>query len=99
MKNDSFFLNLADFFKVFGDGTRLKIISALIDKELSVNEIAKIAIICKSNTSHQLRILRDKKLVKYRKKGKSILYSLDDEHIKMIFDIGLLHIKEGKNNE
>ncbi len=86
--------SLALFFKVFSDSTRLKIIYALLDKELNVCEIASNINISQSATSHQLQFLKLSKLVKYKKIGKEVYYSLDDEHIKDIFMKGCEHIDE-----
>jgi len=85
---------LADFFKMFSDSTRIRIIVALLNSEMCVCDIAFLLNMTKSAISHQLRMLRQTKLVKFRKKGKIVYYSLDDEHIKNIVEIGLSHIKE-----
>lgn len=85
---------LADFFKVFGDSTRIRIMCALFEKELSVCCIADIVGMEQSTVSHQLRVLRQENLVKVRREGKQSFYSLEDEHIKMIFEMGLEHILE-----
>ncbi len=87
---------LASFFKIFGDETRLKIISQLLNSELSVSEIGKNLEKEQSAVSHQLKILRQNRLVKKRRDGKSIYYSLDDQHVETIFTYGLTHIKEEK---
>lgn len=86
--------NLALFFKVFSDSTRLKIINALLKKELNVCELANIVEISQSAVSHQLQFLKISKLVKFKKIGKEVYYSLDDEHIKDIFMKGCEHIDE-----
>jgi ArsR family transcriptional regulator len=85
---------LADFFKMFSDSTRIRIIAALLNSEMCVCDIAFLLNMTKSAISHQLRMLRQTKLVKFRKKGKIVYYSLDDEHIKNIVETGLSHIKE-----
>lgn len=85
-------LELADFFKVFGDYSRLRILFALLDNELYVNELADILEMSQSAVSHQLRILRQSKLVKVRKDGKTSVYSLDDEHVYRILTQGLEHL-------
>ncbi len=87
---------LSSFFKIFGDETRLKIINQLINSELSVSEIAESLKKEQSAISHQLKILRQNRLVKKRRDGKSIYYSLDDQHVETIFTYGLTHIKEEK---
>ncbi len=86
--------DLAELFKVFGDTTRVKIISVLFESEMCVCDIAELLNISPSAISHQLRVLRHARLVKPRKEGKVVFYSLNDEHIKSIFDQGLDHILE-----
>lgn len=86
--------DLAELFKVFGDSTRIKIINALMVRELCVCDIADITNSTPSAISHQLRVLKQAKLVKYRKDGKSVIYSLDDEHVREIFEKGCEHIEE-----
>jgi ArsR family transcriptional regulator len=86
--------DLAELFKIFGDTTRIKILYALTSSEMCVCDIAVLLNMTQSSISHQLRVLKQAKLVKYRKEGKVVFYSLDDEHVKMIFDQGLLHITE-----
>jgi ArsR family transcriptional regulator len=85
---------LADFFKMFSDSTRIRIIVALLNSEMCVCDIAFLLNMTKSAISHQLRMLRQTKLVKFRKKGKIVYYSLDNEHIENIVEIGLSHINE-----
>ena len=85
---------LADFFKVFGDSTRIRIMCALFEHELSVCCIADIVGMEQSTVSHQLRVLRQENLVKVRREGKQSYYSLEDEHIQKIFEMGLEHILE-----
>ncbi|ACZ11833.1 ArsR/SmtB family transcription factor [Sulfurospirillum deleyianum] len=91
--------DLAELFKVFGDTTRVKIISALFEAELCVCDIAVLLGMSQSAISHQLRVLRQARLVKHRKEGKVVFYSLDDEHIKSIFNQGLEHILEPRGFE
>ncbi|OPJ65020.1 ArsR/SmtB family transcription factor [Clostridium oryzae] len=86
--------DLAELFKVFGDSTRIKIICVLFESEMCVCDISAILGMSQSAVSHQLRVLKQAKLVKYRKDGKVVYYSLDDEHIKAIFNMGLEHIEE-----
>lgn len=85
---------LADFFKMFGDTTRIKILQALMISEMCVCDISMLLHISQSAVSHQLKTLRRSKLVKFRKEGKTVFYSLDDCHIKTIIDMGLRHISE-----
>lgn len=87
-------LNLAEFFKVFGDSTRIKIINALLISEMCVCDISALLQMNQSAISHQLRMLKQTRLIKSRRDGKVVYYSLDDEHIKDIFDKGLMHLKE-----
>lgn len=93
LKDEEIF-DLAELFKVFGDSTRIKIINALMTEELCVCDIAEITNSTPSAISHQLRVLKQAKLVKYRKEGKSVFYSLDDDHVKEIFEKGCEHIEE-----
>ena len=94
MPSDELIFDLAEFFKVFGDSTRMKIICALLEEELCVGDIAQITNSTVSAISHQLRLLKQSKLVKYRKDGKEVYYSLDDEHVREIFKKGREHIEE-----
>ena len=84
--------DLAEFFKVFGDTTRIRIICALFKAEMCVCDIAHTLGMSHSSISHQLRVLKNAKLVKPRRDGKTVYYSLDDEHVQTIFDQGLLHL-------
>lgn len=94
MPDDSIIYDLAELFKVFADSTRMKIIYALMEEELCVCDIANIVKTTQSAISHQLRILKQAKLVKFRKEGKVVYYSLDDEHISQIVKKGREHIEE-----
>ena len=87
-------IDLSELFKIFGDSTRIKILNVLINNELCVSEIAEILNISQSAISHQLRILKTSKLVKYKKVGTQIYYSLDDDHVEKIFKMGCEHINE-----
>lgn len=84
--------DLAELFKVFGDTTRIKILYALFEEEMCVCDIATLLNMTQSAISHQLRVLKSAGLVKYRKEGKVVYYSLDDEHVQNIFDQGFTHI-------
>ena len=86
--------DLAELFKVFGDSTRIKIICSLFESEMCVCDLSVLLNISQSAISHQLRVLKSARLVKFRRAGKVIYYSLYDEHIKQIFDAGLHHITE-----
>lgn len=94
MLEDSTVSKLADFFKIFGDKTRIKILSALSSGELCVCDIAVVLDMTKSAVSHQLRFLREVNLIKARRDGKNVFYSLADSHVETIFLQGLEHIKE-----
>lgn len=94
MPDEEILYDMADFFKVFGDTTRIKILYALFQAEMCVCDMAALLGVSQSAVSHQLRILKQARLVKYRREGKVVYYSLDDDHIKHIFDQGLNHIKE-----
>jgi len=92
LPSEKILLELADFYKVFGDYSRIKILFALLDCELSVNELAETLEMSQSAVSHQLRILRQNKLVKMRRSGKNSLYSLGDDHVYKILTQGLEHL-------
>jgi DNA-binding transcriptional ArsR family regulator len=94
MPDDEVLLDLADLFKVFSDSTRVKILCALLRAEMCVCDIAALLGMSKSAISHQLRTLRQTRLVKYRREGKVVYYSLEDEHVGTIFDQGLVHVTE-----
>jgi DNA-binding transcriptional ArsR family regulator len=94
MPEEETLYDLAELFKVFGDTTRIKILCALFEAEMCVCDIAALLCMNQSAISHQLRVLKQARLVKYRKEGKVVYYSLDDEHVKHIFDQGLVHINE-----
>ena len=85
---------LGDFFKVFGDPTRISILSALAESEMCVCDIAYLLGMTQSAISHQLRVLKQARLVKNRKEGKVVYYTLDDDHVKLIIEMGLTHIHE-----
>ncbi|MCM1387081.1 MAG: metalloregulator ArsR/SmtB family transcription factor [Bacillus sp. (in: Bacteria)] len=92
--DDEILYDLAELFKVFGDSTRIKILYTLFEEELCVYDIARLLNLSQSSVSHQLRILKNSKLVKFRREGKSIFYSLDDEHVREIISMGMEHITE-----
>lgn len=94
MPQEETFYVLADLFKAIGDSTRIKILWALDEEELCVCDIAYLLNMTQSAISHQLRVLKQAELVKSRRDGKIVFYSLADEHIKQIFDQGLIHILE-----
>lgn len=92
--DDEILYDLAELFKVFGDSTRIKILYSMFEHELCVNDIAGLLNLSQSSVSHQLRILKTSKLVKFRREGKSIYYSLDDEHVRSIISMGMEHVEE-----
>jgi ArsR family transcriptional regulator, lead/cadmium/zinc/bismuth-responsive transcriptional repressor len=94
MPDDEMLYDLAEFYKVFGDSTRIKILYALSFEEMCVCDISELLKVSQSAISHQLRMLKQMKLVKYRRDGKSIFYSLSDDHIKDILSKGMEHICE-----
>ncbi len=94
MPADEDIYDLSDFFKVLGDSTRMKIIWALDESEMCVCDIAVLLNMTKSAISHQLRALRNANLVKFRRDGKEVYYSLKDKHVRDIYEIGMEHIKE-----
>lgn len=94
MLEDELLYDLAELFKLFGDTTRIKILWALSKAEMCVCDVAALIGTTQSAVSHQLRLLRDARLVKTRKAGKVVYYSLNDEHIAHIFDQGLTHVQE-----
>lgn len=92
--DDEILYDLAELFKVFGDSTRIKILYSMFEHELCVSDIARLLNLSQSSVSHQLRILKTSKLVKFRRDGKSIYYSLDDEHVRSIISMGMEHLEE-----
>ena len=96
MPEEETLYDLAELFKVFGDSTRIRILWALDEAEMCVCDIANLLNMTQSAISHQLRVLKQAKLVRNRREGKVVYYSLDDEHVKMIFDQGLVHINEDR---
>ncbi|MBQ6851646.1 MAG: helix-turn-helix transcriptional regulator [Oscillospiraceae bacterium] len=87
-------MQIAELFKVFGDATRVRILAQLFDREVCVNDIAQAVDLSQSAVSHQLRILKQAHLIKYRRDGKNILYSLADDHVRTILQMGLEHVTE-----
>lgn len=92
MPNEDTFNHLADLFKLIGDTTRCRILFALDQSEMCVCDLANVLNMTKSSISHQLAVLRRSGVVKCRKSGKEVYYTLDDEHIVKLFEIGLVHI-------
>ena len=94
LPDDEVLYELADLFRVFGDSTRIKILYALHDDELCVQDIANAVQLSQSAVSHQLRVLKTSKLVKFRREGKAMYYSLDDDHVRSMIALGMEHTEE-----
>ena len=94
MPKEEILYDMAEFFKVFGDTTRIKIISALFESEMCVCDLSATLNMTQSAISHQLRVLKQANLVKFRREGKVVYYTLSDDHVKDIFDQGLVHVQE-----
>ena len=92
--DDGTITKLADTFKIFGDNTRIRILWALFSRELSVSDIAEELGMSQSAISHQLKTLKDARLIKVRRDGKNSFYSLDDDHVKRIIEQVLIHVGE-----
>ena len=86
--------DLAEVFRVFGDTTRIRILYVLFERELCVCDIAKLLGMTPSAVSHQLRILKDAKLVRFRREGKTVFYTLDDDHVRSVLELGMEHVLE-----
>ena len=94
MPDDEVLYELAVLFRVFGDSSRIKILYALHDSELCVQDLANAVQLSQSAVSHQLRVLKDSKLVRFRRDGKTVYYALDDDHVRSILSMGMDHIEE-----
>ena len=94
MPDEEILYNLAELFKVFGDSTRIKILYVLFESEMCVCDIAQLLNMNQSAISHQLRVLKQSKLVKYRRDGKTVFYSLADGHVRTILGQGMEHVAE-----
>ena len=92
MPSDIVFNKLTNFLKIMGDNTRAKILWALDQNEMCVCDIANVLNMTKSSVSHQLKNLKEAKIVKYRKSGKEVYYTLDDEHVQKLFELSIEHI-------
>ncbi len=96
MLDDESLMDIADFYKALADSTRIKIINALEKSELCVCDISALLNMTKSAISHQLQNLKEMRLIKGRKSGKEVIYSLADDHVRQVFEISMQHIKEAK---
>ena len=94
LPDDELIADLSDMFKIFGDQTRVKILMALESGELCVCDIAAVMNMSQSAISHQLRVLKQSNIVKTRRQGKVVYYSISDDHVKEIFDIAIVHVQE-----
>lgn len=94
MPPDEILYDLAELFKVFGDSTRVKILYALFESELCVGDIAQLLGLTQTAVSHQLRVLKTNKLVRFRKDGKNVFYTLSDDHVRSIIEMGMEHVEE-----
>ena len=94
MPDEEILYEIAELYKIFGDSTRIKILCVLFEAEMCVNDIAQLLNISTSAISHQLRILKQAQLVKFRREGKTIFYSLSDDHVRTILNQGMEHICE-----
>ncbi|MDD7416146.1 MAG: metalloregulator ArsR/SmtB family transcription factor [Treponemataceae bacterium] len=92
--SEDMLIDLSEFFKVFGDSTRIQLLYALMNGEKCVNDLAEQINATQSAVSHQLRILKNARLVKFRREGKTMLYELCDGHIRNILDTGMEHLSE-----
>ena len=90
--NSDLAYDLGDFFKIFGDPTRIKILYALFQEDMCVSDLVNSLGINQSALSHQLRILRQNDIVKFRREGKTVIYSLDDEHVGILLKNGIEHL-------
>ncbi len=94
MPDDDILCDLAELYRVFGDSTRIRILYALFESEMCVCDIAQVLGMSISAISHQLRVLKQARLVKYRRDGKTVFYSLSDDHVRSIIDQGIGHVEE-----
>ena len=94
MPEEELLYDLAELFRIFGDSTRIKILYVLFEAELCVGDIAELLSTSQSAISHQLRVLKQSKLVKYRREGKTVYYSLADDHVRTIIGMGMEHLCE-----
>lgn len=99
LPRDELICDLADLYKLFGDGTRMKILFALLESEMCVCAIAELLGMTQSAISHQLRILKDANLVGRRREGKTIFYFLADDHVRTMIAQGFEHLIEERNEE
>ncbi|MBR6676545.1 MAG: helix-turn-helix transcriptional regulator [Clostridia bacterium] len=94
MPDDEMLYDLAELYKIFGDTTRIKLLYILFEGEMCVQHMAELLGVSQSAVSHQLRILKGARLVRYRREGKTVYYSLADDHVRQIIECGTEHINE-----
>ncbi len=94
MPQEQMLYDLSDLFKIFADSTRIRILYALFESEMCVCDIATLLNMTLSAISHQLRILKQAKLVRFRREGKTVFYALSDDHVRLILDQGMEHVCE-----
>ena len=94
LPDDETLYDLSELFRVFGDSTRIKILYVLFESELCVCDIARLLNLTQSAVSHQLRILKASNLVRFRREGKTVFYSLDDDHVRSVLALGMEHVLE-----
>ena len=96
-QNEEILYDLADLFRMFADSTRVRVLNELREKEVGVTELANVLQMTPSAISHQLRTLKDARLIRSRREGKGILYSLADDHVRTLLDMGMEHLEEGRH--
>ncbi|MBQ9251840.1 MAG: helix-turn-helix transcriptional regulator [Clostridia bacterium] len=97
-QDDEILYDLADLFRMFADSTRVRVLNELRKREVGVTELANELQMTTSAISHQLRTLKDARLIRARRDGKGIIYSLADDHVRTILDMGMEHLEEGKHS-
>ena len=94
MPEEETLYDLAELFKIFGDSTRIRILYVLFESEMCVYDIAQLLSMTQSAISHQLRLLKQARLVKFRREGRTVIYSLRDDHVRTIINQGMAHVEE-----
>ena len=94
MPEEETLYDLAEFFKIFGDSTRIRILYVLFESEMCVYDIAQLLSMTQSAISHQLRLLKQARFVKFRREGRTVIYSLSDDHVRTIINQGMAHVEE-----
>lgn len=94
MPEEETLYDLAELFKIFGDSTRIRMLYVLFESEMCVYDIAQLLSMTQSAISHQLRLLKQARLVKFRREGRTVIYSLSDDHVRTIINQGMAHVEE-----